>query len=87
MAQSVTCARMDYRIEDTYTKTRLPVELASTLIADAYRSDGYYTDEQEQIFAKGWVGVGATSEVAGPGDVIVPNRGGEIGNRHPQSRR
>lgn len=37
MAQSVTCARMDYRIEDTYTKTRLPVELASTLIADAYR--------------------------------------------------
>ena len=62
---------MDYRIEDTYAETRLPVELASTLIADAYRSDGYYADEQEQVFAKGWVGVGATSEVAGPGDVIA----------------
>ena len=62
---------MDYRDETTYSETRLPVELASTLIADGYRSVDYYVDEQEQIFAKGWVGVGATSEVSAVGQVIV----------------
>jgi choline monooxygenase len=62
---------MDYRDETTYSETRLPVELASSLIADSYRSVDYYVDEQEQIFAKGWVGVGATSEVSAVGQVIV----------------
>jgi len=62
---------MDYRSETTYEATRLPVEFASTLIADSYRSEGYYTNEQDQLFSRSWVGVGATSDVAEPGAVIV----------------
>lgn len=62
---------MDYRSEAPYQATRLPVELASTLTADAYRSEDYYTEEQERVFGTSWVGVGVTSEVAVPGAVIV----------------
>ena len=35
---------------DTYRKTRLPVEQASTLIPDAYTSDDFFALEQENIF-------------------------------------
>ena len=62
---------MDFRAEATYEKTRLPVELASTLIPDAYRSEEYYAEEQQRLFGAGWVGVGAAADVANPGDVIV----------------
>ena len=37
---------VDYRSESTYSATRLPVELASTLVPDAYRSDAFMSDEQ-----------------------------------------
>ena len=67
---------MDYRVEATYKETRLPVDLASTLIADAYRSDVYDREEQDRVFANGWVGVGVTSEVASPGQTIVREVGG-----------
>lgn len=62
---------MDYRSEATYKDTRLPVELASTLIPDAYRSDAYFAEEQEQVFANGWVPVAAISEVSEPRQTIT----------------
>ena len=67
---------MDYRDEATYKESRLPVDLASTLIADAYRSEEYHLEEQNQVFSKGWVAVGAVSDVPNPGDAIVRNVGG-----------
>ena len=38
---------MDYQSEATYKETRLPVELASTLIPDAYRTEDFFAEEQE----------------------------------------
>lgn len=62
---------MDYRNESTFKLTRLPVELASTLIADAYRSEDFFAEEQNQVFARGWVAVAARSEVAKPSQTVV----------------
>ena len=62
---------MNYRSEATYETTRLDVELASTLIPDAYRSDEFFAEEREQLFARGWVAVAARSDVSAPGQTIV----------------
>ncbi len=62
---------MDYRSESTYEATRLPVELASTLLPDAYRSPAFHEEEQAALFARSWVVVGAVDEVAEAGAVIV----------------
>jgi phenylpropionate dioxygenase-like ring-hydroxylating dioxygenase large terminal subunit len=73
----------------TYAGTRLPVDLASTLIPDAYTSDEYHALEQQQLFGTSWVGVAMTSELAGPGDflltevagrslIVCRNRAGEL---------
>ncbi len=67
---------MNYRSEATYKETRLPVELASTLIADAYRSDAYFEEEQQQLFATGWVTVATSAEIQHPGQAIVRDLGG-----------
>jgi choline monooxygenase len=57
--------------EDTYAATRLPVELASTLIPDAYTEQSFFELEREQVFAGSWVPVGVAGEVQAPGDFIV----------------
>ena len=67
---------MDYRSEATYKETRLPVELASTLIADAYRSESFYLDEREQLFGRSWVAVATSSDVREPGQAVVREVGG-----------
>ncbi len=67
---------MDFRSESTYKETRLPVEYASTLTPEAYRSVGYHVEEQAQVFGRGWVAVAARSEIASPGQVVVRNVAG-----------
>jgi choline monooxygenase len=67
----------DYRSEETYRATRLPVELATTLLPDAYRSARFHEVEQEQLFARGWVCVGYTSQVADPGQTFVATVAGQ----------
>lgn len=62
---------MEYRSEATYKRTRLPVEFASTLLPDAYRSPEFFVEEQSQLFARSWVPVGVRSEVSAPGQTIV----------------
>ena len=62
---------MDYRSEATYKETRLPVEYASTLIPDAYRSPEFFAEERERIFGRGWVAVATRSELTEPGQVLV----------------
>lgn len=79
--------------EDTYRHTRLPVDLASTLIPDAYCSPEFFTQEREKVFATGWVAVGLVAdvdrpgrcvvvEVAGRSVVITRNRDGELRGFH-----
>lgn len=69
--------REDYGQEETYRRTRFPVERALTLIPDAYRSAEFYALEQERVFANSWVAVGCTSQVAAPGQVLVANVAGQ----------
>jgi len=57
--------------ESTYAATRLPVNAASTLIPDAYVSEEFHALELERIFARSWVPVCVTDEVAAPGSFVV----------------
>jgi choline monooxygenase len=57
--------------ESTYRHTRLPVELASTLLPDAYTSPEFFALEQERVFATAWVAVGFASDVDRPGACVV----------------
>ncbi|WP_181783783.1 aromatic ring-hydroxylating oxygenase subunit alpha [Pseudonocardia pini] len=57
--------------ESLYAATRLPVELASTLLPDAYTTPEFFALEREKVFATGWVAVGCTADVARPGDCVV----------------
>ncbi|MBP2367925.1 aromatic ring-hydroxylating oxygenase subunit alpha [Pseudonocardia parietis] len=57
--------------EHTYRHTRLPVELASTLVPDAYTSPEFFALEREKVFARGWVAVGFVADVDRPGACVV----------------
>ncbi len=57
--------------EDTYARTRKPVDLAWTLIPDAYTSPEFHALEQQRIFAKNWVPVCLAEEIGKPGDFRV----------------
>ncbi|HKJ56460.1 MAG TPA: aromatic ring-hydroxylating dioxygenase subunit alpha [Nitriliruptoraceae bacterium] len=57
--------------EETYAATRLPVEQASTLIPDAYRSPAFHDLERETVWAGGWVAVGHVEQVRSTGDTLV----------------
>lgn len=61
----------DYLRAETYRTTRRPVELATTLIPDAYTSESFYDLEQARVFAKSWVYVACRSDFAQAGDTIV----------------
>ncbi|GLY71096.1 aromatic ring-hydroxylating oxygenase subunit alpha [Amycolatopsis taiwanensis] len=62
--------------ESTYRATRLPVELASTLIPDAYTAPEFFALEQEKVFATSWVAVGFATDVDRPGACVVVEVGG-----------
>lgn len=57
--------------EATYRHTRRPVELASTLIPDAYTSPEFFALERERVFATSWVAVGFTADLDRPGSCVV----------------
>jgi choline monooxygenase len=57
--------------EDTYAATRRPVELAQTLMPEAYTSEAFFALERECVFGKGWVAVGCSAQVPEPGDALV----------------
>ena len=73
--------------EETYAATRLPVELATTLIPDAYTEQSYFDLEREQVFARSWIPVCVADEVRRAGG--LPRRRGRrpLRDRVPQSRR
>lgn len=61
--------------EETYRLTRLPVDLASTLIPDAYSSPEFFAIERERVLSSGWVAVGTTDQIASPGRLILADVG------------
>ena len=64
-------SREDYTKEETYAPTRAPVDLAVTLLPDAYTSQEYLDIEREKVFARSWIPVGCTSQVREPGQTLV----------------
>lgn len=60
-----------FTAESTYRATRLPVEQASTLVPDAYRSPEFFALERELVFAGGWVAAGFAADVDRPGACVV----------------
>jgi choline monooxygenase len=66
----------DFVREETYRATRLPVDLASTLIPDAYTSPDFHSLERGRIFGRSWVPVCVTDEIAEPGTYVVVEVGG-----------
>jgi choline monooxygenase len=62
--------------EDTYAATRLPVDLASTLIPDAYTSADFHELERDRVFSRSWVPVCVTDELSEPGSFLVTEVGG-----------
>ena len=61
----------DFTKEETYRRTRLPVDLASTLLPEAYTSEEFFAIERERVFASGWIAVACTSQVEDVGQTVV----------------
>jgi phenylpropionate dioxygenase-like ring-hydroxylating dioxygenase large terminal subunit len=61
----------DYTAEETYRQTRAPVELATTLIPEAYTCPDFYVIEQERVFATSWIAVGCTSQLQQSAQALV----------------
>ena len=61
----------------TYTRTRLPVDHATSLIPDAYTSEDFHTLERERLFRQNWVPVCLAGELAEPGDLRVVEVAGQ----------
>jgi choline monooxygenase len=76
--------------EELYARTRLPVDLASTLIPDAYCSPEFFALEQDRVFTSSWVAVGLVGDVDRPGRCIVVEVAGRsiliTRNRHGELR-
>lgn len=76
--------------EDLYRGTRLPVDLASTLVPDAYTSPEFFALEQDRVFTSSWVAVGVVADVDRPGRCLVVEVAGRsiivTRNRHGQLR-
>ena len=70
-------APADFTNPDTYKHTRAPVELALTLIPEAYTDHDFYRIEQERVFGNSWVAVGCTSQVQNGGDALVVKVAGQ----------
>ncbi|MEJ2871925.1 aromatic ring-hydroxylating dioxygenase subunit alpha [Actinomycetospora sp. OC33-EN08] len=79
-----------FTVEETYARTRLPVDLASTLIPDAYCSPEFFAQEQEKVFTSSWVAVGLVGDVDKPGRCVVVEVAGRsiliTRNRHGELR-
>ena len=60
-----------FRNEATYSQTRLPVELASTLLPAAYHDVHFFSEEREALWSTSWVCVGLVSHVSDVGETIV----------------
>ncbi len=67
----------DFLREETYAQTRLPVEYASTLLPEAYRSPAFFEVERRRLFGTGWVAVAHTTDVPGPGAVRTVSVAGQ----------
>ncbi len=62
---------------ETYARTRLPVDHATSLIPDAYTSEDFHTLERERLFRRNWVPVCIADDVAEPGDIQVVEVAGQ----------
>ena len=60
-----------FRNETTYSQTRRPVELASTLLPAAYFDEAFFEEERSALWSTSWVCVAVRPEVSEVGQTIV----------------
>lgn len=58
-------------LQSAFQKTRLPVEQATTLPPETYRSQDYYHLESQKLFGHSWVCIGYTCQVDQPGKMLT----------------
>lgn len=61
----------------TFEKTRLDVERATTLPPEMYRNRDFHPLEQDRVFKNSWVCVGYASELSQPGQTICATVAGD----------
>jgi len=66
-----------YICEDSYRQTRAPVNMATTLLPDAYRKETYFQLEQDRVYGSSWVAAGYLEEVDSTGKFIVRDIAGQ----------
>ena len=67
----------EYTKPETYRNSRSEVEMAMTLIPDAYTAEEFYEIEKETVFAKSWIHVACFSDLQEAGDTIVATVAGQ----------
>lgn len=66
----------DWQSEETYAKTRLPIDEASTLPGAVYHDEDFAKLEQDRIWKSSWVAVAELADISESGDVRPANVGG-----------
>jgi choline monooxygenase len=66
----------DFTAVATYAATRRPVEQATTLLPDAYRSPDFFALERQRVFVRSWVAVAVCDDLAEPGQVVTASVAG-----------
>jgi choline monooxygenase len=80
----------DFADPNLYSKTRLPVYEATTLIPDAYRSSEFFEFERKRLWSTSWVCVGYECQLKQPGDLLRGSVAGQqvlvVRNKQDQLR-
>lgn len=71
----MTETAVDWGDDAAWVGTRQPLERSTGLAPAAYAGDGFFRQEQRQVFEQAWVCVGIADEVAEPGRLLVRKLG------------
>ena len=69
-------AAVDWTNPDKYTRTRLPVDEATTLPGSVYHDPNFFELEKKNVFQSSWVAAAELCDLQNPGDVVPATVGG-----------
>ena len=77
LRRAITGPAQDWSDKAVYTRTRRPVEEATTLPGAVYHDEAFYQLEKTHVWRSSWVVAGELSELSKPGDLLPATVGGE----------
>ncbi len=77
LRRAITGPAQDWSDTATYTRTRRPVEEATTLPGAVYHDEAFYELEKTHVWRSSWVAAAELSELSQPGDLLPATVGGE----------